>query len=277
MQNKLLICNHCSQRIRGYGSLLLTAVLLLNGCGTETYEQRLNETTQFFAYQDVRNQALSNTWSSPSVSMRVPIEFKQISAPPAAPAAASDNSEATIPEPDSTIDPRQPDYVDLILPGLEGAWRVEVPVDLENEIVDRPAYLYVLSNNSLLKEKNMDEALIFFEDVNNQIASTFNQFINNEEFKTERFPQGKGYIEPKSFNVGLLEPEMPIDGVPYEFQIYQVERGDNQVVILLVIPKNMTGRSNIKEHLDFSLETVDIVSPKSGSGRSNSAAESTKF
>ncbi|QDV50556.1 hypothetical protein [Gimesia fumaroli] len=276
MQNKLLICNHFLQRIHVSGCLLVLATLMLNGCGAETYEQRLNETAQYFAYEDTRNQALSDTWSSPSVSMRVPVEFKQISGPPAAP-AASENSETEVPEPAPTVDPRQPDYVDLVLPGLEGAWRVEVPVEYEKEIVDRPAYLYVLSNYSLLKEKNMDAALHFFEDLNNQIASTFNQFINNEDFKIERYPEGKGYIEPKSFNVGKFKPEMPIDGVPYQFQIFQVESGNNQLVILLVAPENITGRSQINEQMKYSLETVEFVSPQSGSGRSDSAARSSKF
>lgn len=277
MRNNILICVHCPQKVAVIGCLLLTATLLLNGCGAETYEQRLKETAKYFTYQDTRNQALSAQWSSPSVSLRVPIEFEQINAPPAVPVAASEDSEAEVPEATPTVDPRQPDYADLVLPGLEGAWRVEVPVDLENETVDRPAYLYVLSNYNLLKEKNMDDALHFFEHVNNQIASAFNQFINIEDFKTESFPRGKGYIEPKSFNVGVFEPEMPIDGVPYQFQISQVESGNNQLVILLVAPKNITGRSQIKEHMDFSLETVEFVSPQSGSGRSDSAARSSKF
>lgn len=277
MQNKLIICNEWPNKFGVPGSLLLAAILLLSGCGAETYEQRLNETSQYFAYLDTRNQALSDKWSSASISLRVPVEFKQISAPRVAPVATSEDSEAVVPESAPTVDPRQPDYVDLVLPGLEGAWRVDVPVDLENESVDRPAYLYVLSNDSLLKEKRMDEALNFFNDVNTQIASTFNQFINNEDFKTERFPQGKGYTEPKSFNVGIFEPEMPIDEVPYQFQIYQIERGNNQLVILLVIPQKTAANSKIKEHLDFSLETVNIVSPQSRNGKPNSASGSTKF
>ncbi|MCA9014285.1 MAG: hypothetical protein KDA77_03030 [Planctomycetaceae bacterium] len=255
----------------------MTIVLLLNGCGAETYEQRLKETTQYFTYVDIRNQALSDKWSSPSINMRIPVEFKQINAPPAAPVVPSEDSESAAPEPVPTVDPRQPDYVALVLPGLEGAWRADVPVDLENETVDRPAYLYVLSNYGLLKKKKMDEALNFFADVNNQIATTFNQPIKNEEFKAERFPRTTGYSEPKPFNLGIFEPEMPIDGVQYQFQIYQTESGNNQAVILLVAPKNIAGNSKIKEHLDFSLETVNLVSPQSGNGQPNPASGSTKF
>tara|TARA_R110002111_G_scaffold262289_1_gene337758 strand:- start:29246 stop:30079 length:834 start_codon:yes stop_codon:yes gene_type:complete len=277
MQNKFLTCDHCLQKTGGPVILLLTAVLIFNGCGTETYEQRLKETAQYFAYVDARNNALSGNWSSPTVKMRTPVEFKQISDPTPAATTTSEESEPADPEPSQAVDPRQPDYINLILPGLEGAWRVDVPVDQDKETIERPAYLYVLSNHYLLQEKNMDEALNFYKDVNNQLAGTFNQFLNADEFTTERFPKGKGYSEAKSFLVGTFEPETQIAGIPYQFLIYLIEKGNNKVVILLVIPKNIARESKLKEHMDFSLETVDIVSPRSGGGKPNSSSERQNF
>ncbi|QDT89371.1 hypothetical protein [Gimesia algae] len=253
--------------------LLSTGLTLFHGCGSETYEKRLNETSQYFAYVDTRNQALSGLWSSPTIKMRAPLEFQQMEAPNTPVAVEStDESETPAPEPMPTIDPRQPDYADLVLPGLEGAWRVEVPVDLENESVERPAYLYVLSNHTLLQEKRTEEALNFFNNVNNQIANTFDQFLNTEDFKSEQFPKGKGYTNPKSFTVGTFIPEMPIDGVPYQFQIYLTESGNRQVVILLVIPKNIARESQLKEQMDYSLETVDFIN-----SASTAPTESTSF
>lgn len=243
--------------------LLATVLILIHGCGAETYEKRLNETSQYFAYVDTRNQALSGFWSSPTIKMRVPLEFQLMEAPNVPVAAASEESEAPAPEPAPTIDPRQPDYADLVLPGLEGAWRTEVPVDLENESVERPAYLYVLSNHSLLQEKQTKELSSFFDSVNNQIANTFNQFLDSKDFKSEQFPKGKGYSNPKPFSVGTFEPEMPIDGVPYQFQIYLTESGIRQVVILLVIPKNIARESKLKEQMEYSLETVEFTQPAS--------------
>lgn len=252
--------------------LLSTGLTLFHGCGTETYEKRLNETSQYFAYVDTRNQSLSGVWSSPTIKMRVPLEFQQMEAPKIPVAAASDEAEAPAPEPTPVIDPRQPDYADLVLPGLEGAWRVEVPVDLKNESVERPAYLYVLSNHTLLKEKQTEEALNFFNNVNNQIANTFDQFLNTEDFQSERFPKEKGYSTPKSFTAGTFVPEMPIDGVPYQFQIYLSESGKRQVVILLVIPQNIARESKLKEQMDYSLETVDFIN-----SRSQAPSESANF
>ncbi|QDT79102.1 hypothetical protein Mal35_25560 [Gimesia maris] len=252
--------------------LLSTVLILFHGCGAETYEKRLNETSKYFAYVDTRNQALSGFWSSPTIKMRVPLEFQQMEAPKNPVASASDESESPAPEPAPTIDPRQPDYADLVLPGLEGAWRAEVPVDQEQDRVEHPAYLYVLSNQSLLKEKREKEALDFFNSVNNQIAHTFDQFLNPEIFKSERYPKGKGYSNPKSFLVGTFVPEMPINGVPYQFQIYLSESGNQQVVILLVIPQNIARASKLKEQMDYSLETVEIIP-----SASQAPSESAKF
>ena len=278
MQNRFINFNHHFQGIGVPGFLLLAVSLVLNGCGSETYEQRLKETAKYFSYVDIRDQALAKNWSSPTVSLRTPVEFKQINAPAAAPPADADatDPEAVAPEPDQTVDPRQPDYVDLVLPGLEGAWRVEVPVDLGNETEDLPAYLYVLSNHYLLKEKMTEEALVFHDEVNNQIASAFEHFLNIDEFKTEKYPQEKGYSVPKSFLVGSFVPETEINGVPYQIKLYLAESGNNKVAVLLVVPKNISGRSKLSEHMDFSLETVDIVSPQGG-GRNKSASGSNKF
>ncbi|MCH9723420.1 MAG: hypothetical protein K0U86_00770 [Planctomycetes bacterium] len=277
MQNRFLNFDHHPQGIGASVLLMLSAALSLTGCGSETYEHRLNETAKYFEYVDIRDQALANNWSSPSVKMRAPIEFKQINGPTAAPAKDSDEAETVDPEPTQTIDPRQPDYIDLVLPGLEGAWRVEVPVELDNETKDLPAYLYVLSNHYLLKEKMMDEALSFHDEVNNQLASTFNQFLNTEEFKTEKYPKGKGYTDPKSFLVGIFEPETEINGVPYQLRLYLDESGKNKIVVLLVIPKNISRGSKLDEHMDYSLETVEIVSPQTGGGRKNSSSGNAKF
>lgn len=281
MKNRFLNFEHHSWKIGFSGFLLLTVSCVLNGCGSETYEQRLKETAKYFEYVDIRNQALANSWSAPTVSLRTPAEFKQINAP--IPESTTDSedpnseeAEAVDPEPTQTVDPRQPDYVDLVLPGLEGAWRVEVPVEMENDTEDHPAYLYVLSNHYLLKEKLTDEALGFHDEINNQIAGAFNHALNIEEFTTEKYPQEKGYSVPKSYLVGSFEPETEINGVPYQIKLYLAEAGDNKVALLLVIPKNVSGRAKLSDHMDFSLETVEIVSPRGG-GRNNSSSGSNKF
>ena len=209
----------------------------MNGCGTETYEQRLNETAQYFAYTDKRNQALSKVWSSPTVKMRAPVEFKLMNAPTVAPESDPEEPATTEAEPTEIIDPRQPDYIDIKLPGLEGAWSVELPVDLENESVDRPAYLYVLSNHKLLQEKRMDEALNFRSDVLAEIERAFNVYLDPDQFTIEQFPQGKGYTAPKEFEFGTFQPEEQIAGVDYQVDFYQAESGNNQVIVLLVLPK----------------------------------------
>lgn len=254
----------------------LATVVLCSGCGAETYDQRLNETVKYFAYVDTRNQALSGTWSSPSIDFRPPLDFEEIQNTQAVPTTPAENGEAEPAQADQTIDSRQPDYIDLKLPGLEGAWRTEVPVDLENETVDRPAYLYVLSNDFLLKAKEKEAAQNFFGEVNNQLATAFNQFVNNEDFVSEEFPRGKGYTEPKAFSYNKFIPEMPIDGVPYEIQIYLAESGDEQAVVLVVLPQNMVRKSKLQEQIDYSLETFNLHSTQNDNGGGD-AGPSTQF
>lgn len=279
MQSRLVNSNLSLNKIIVPIVFTLPALFLFNGCGTETYEQRLNETAQYFAYTDKRNQALSNVWSSPAgnptVKMRVPVEFKLMNAPTVAPESDPEEPATTETEPTEIIDPRQPDYIDIKLPGLEGAWNVELPVDLENESVDRPAYLYVLSNHKLLQEKRMDEALNFRSDVLAEIERAFNVYLDPDEFTIEQFPQGKGYIAPKEYEFGTFQPEEQIAGVDYQVDFYQAESGNNQVIILLVLPKNVNHGSKLKEHMDYSLETVEILSPQSGGGGQNASGSNT--
>lgn len=276
MQDRLLNSDLSVNRFVAPVLFLVPALFFLSGCGTETYEQRLKETAQYFAYADTRNQGLSENWSSPTIKMKAPVELKLLSPPVAAPATDSEDPAATEPEPTQTIDPRQPDYIDLVLPGLEGAWSVELPVDLDNESVDRPAYLYVLSNHYLLKEKRMDEAVNFQSDVLSEIERAFNIYLEPENFTTERFPRGKGYSVAKDFLFTSFQPETQIAGIDYQFDIYQAESGNNQVIILLVVPKNIGLDSKLKEHMDYSLETVDIIAPQSRGGQ-NSASGRSKF
>lgn len=273
-----MIINHLpTNRISLFLLLCLMGTVLTTGCGSKTYENRLNETVQYFAYLDTRNQALTGTWKSPGVELRLPLEFEEIQAVQAAPASESKETETSEPASGQAIDPRQPDYIDLVLPGMAGAWTTEVPVDVDNETVDHPAYLYVLSNFDLLKKKENEDAKNFHNEVRNRLTSTFDLFLNPEEFDTERFPRGKGYTNTKSYLVGTFEPEEQIDGIPYEIKIYLAEKGNNQAVILLVTPKNMLRKSSLQDHLDYSLETVELFSPESNSGGGGAPRPSTTF
>ncbi len=276
MKNSFLSCLLLKRNMSLPVLLCLNLAILCSGCGAETYEQRLNETEQYFAYLHKRNQALAGTWSAPSIHFRPPLDFQEISA--AAPAAvpAGENGEAEPVEPTQTIDPRQPDFADLKLPGLEGAWRTEVPVDLENETVDRPAYLYVLCNYSLLQNEEQEAAGNFLNEVNYQLSTTFDKDLNTEDFVTERFPRKRGYIKSKDFTFENFKPEMPIDGAPYEIQIYLTESGEYQAAILAFIPQNMVRQSKLQEQIDFSLETFELQPPQRGNGGGESRP-STQF
>ena len=88
-------------------------LLLVFGCGSSTYEDRLKETNALFEYHLGLDRVLQpGKWSSPNtISMRIPQGFTEIPAPPP-------------PKPNEPVpeDSRQPFYLGLTLPGLVGAW-----------------------------------------------------------------------------------------------------------------------------------------------------------
>src|SRR5262245_49389755 len=70
---------------RASRSALLAAAgaLLLAGCGSELYEQRLANTRLLYAHMDLLNQNLQGVWNDPSVAvqLRIPQQFVMLPPP----------------------------------------------------------------------------------------------------------------------------------------------------------------------------------------------------
>ena len=119
------------------------AVPLLVGCGSERYEQRLQETVTYFEYKDRINRELGREWSGQGVSLRPPRQFKLNPLP--APETGEGNQNAVLI--DASADPRQPHRLGIELPGLLAAWETEVDADTGDSQFGQSAFLYVLSNS----------------------------------------------------------------------------------------------------------------------------------
>ena len=105
--------------------LLLSGFLisLCCGCGSGIYEERLSHTVEYFKFEEKLNKNLKrNVWSGGGVELRVHSQMTLI--PP--PEEPEDDSPRRLPP-----DDRQPRYLQLELPGLEGAWTVDVRVEGE--------------------------------------------------------------------------------------------------------------------------------------------------
>jgi len=230
----------------------------LLGCGAAKYEQRLIETTKYFAYVKKMDDNLRQPWSAGSVNAyRVPKQFNPLPSP--APDAA-DDAEAPD-EPDS----RQPDYMDIELPGLLGGWRATVDTKDGTESVS--SYLYVLSNYDLFTLADSDErlsAVNFSHDLVSQVATALGAPRPAENTWNElRVPLGEKYVETQTFTEVRMHATKPVIGVPTKASLYMIQANDIQVVILLVVPQDADDK--LFGQMNMSLETLE-VSPETPQG-----------
>jgi hypothetical protein len=145
--------------------LVPLAALVLAGCGTEQYDDRLRNTATLFAHEELLKQHLQGKWSDAEngIDLRIPHKF-EVLPPPVKPEPkekpAGEEGEKTEEEEVEVIDDRQPKYLNVELPGLRGAFRAEVKVIADNNLeTTGDAWIYVLSNQDLAER--IDEAKEF--------------------------------------------------------------------------------------------------------------------
>gem|GEM_PF-595327 len=225
-------------------------VLAAGGCGLETYEQRLEATRAYYAYLDKLDQNLANSWrSSPVDDLRVPKNFKELPAP-----VPTKNPDGSLEFPD--VDPRQPDFANLTIEGLIGAWRADVDVLVNNERVSRPAYLYAASNSPLYLAGQAEDAVNFTKNFIPNLETAL-QATGKPELAAV-FPKGHQFVPRQTFEVLLLNSDLPIHNSRYSFETYSTQQGDNQVVLLLAVPAGMEPQSKVPERMQMTLESLKL-------------------
>ncbi len=245
----------------------LLLLFLAGGCGAATYEQRLEETRRYYTYLDRLNQRLSrDTWHGPGVSMRVPKQFHLI--PPPKPSKNSSNEPA---------ESRQPTYAELVLPGIQGAWVAEVA--LSGEEGRAKAYLYVLSNYTLLGQKAADEkaAAAQAAEFNDSVVRTVAQAAGQPVPAFDKLPSREvpknskdAYSYARKYRTVSPGLALKADGKDYRVQIFGYRKGIAQVSVVLVEPQNTAAVEKLDQSLDMSLETLEVTAekPSRGSGPS---------
>ncbi len=268
-------------RCRG---LLLTLLGCLTvGCGAETYQKRLAETSEYFEYKDRINRELGAEWRGQGISLQVPKQF-QLIPPPATPVV---EEEETFQPP--TEDHRQPHYLGIELPGLVGAWKANVQADAGGSEQGRTAYLYVFSNYELYLQPpdgsgfSVDPTT-FMSDFERQITGAIGVFLPEGDTGTgaqkniryrETIPGGlpnSKFRPSKEFTAVALSPEIAISHVPLEMQLYEWMGSKMQVAVLMVYPASVSPQEDLQERLMLAMETfaASDQSPKvsgSASGR----------
>lgn len=250
------------------GSALCAMTLFTLGCGTQTYEARLRETSEFFAYQNELNQSLSKgLWGeafggpAPAVQMRIPKPFQMKPRPQPIPSENKDEPPTFPP------DTRHPFFLGIQeLPGLIDAWEGVVPIGGNQGM---PAYLYAVSNHQRFINKQLNDGIgpepgEFLTDLEITLTSALNIVVeegqggrtDNVRYK-DTIPREEKYALRKDFiSIALLTPEnmrAQLGGMDWRVQMYEYTAGQIQVAILMVYPVRATDKPD--DRLKLAMET----------------------
>ena len=241
---------------------------LAAGCGSQTYQQRLDETELRFRYLAKLDANLDTKWSHPEglFDVRVPLQFEESLAPP----KPKLDEEGNPIEPDEpVVDPRQPKFLDVELPGLVAAWKGKVELASGKKAKLAPCYMYVLSNHDLWKENQQSEARSFSTDVSELLFSALGKELPlPDQWDTPRYPVAKGYVKQKNFASPATPPDKVIDGVATNFSLFLYHAGKEfeggvravQVAVLFVIPNEIDSRrEQFDQRIPLCLETLNVA------------------
>ena len=272
-------------------SLILLSLTVVSaalvGCGSQTYEFRLEETSKYFTYLNKVNDSLDpaemGLMRDYKITIRVPQQFNLLP-PPEVKFDEETNEPILVPP---NMDDRQPKYMNTILPGLLGAWEANVYLqsseeeepaeEEETEIPTAPCYIYLLGNHLKWIEKEKApsvQPLEYYFEAKDAIASGFRIPPDTDdqpwEWDSKKSPSGIGYVPKKDFESFWFpqeqdDPDIEIHGSYYRVELYYHETGDIQVVLMCVIPEDIASSEKIGERISLMLEQLEVkpVVPKS--------------
>jgi hypothetical protein len=255
----------------------------LTGCGQKQYEKRIEETAALFARIETLDANLAGEYRDSFVSVRVPLQFRMIPAPP--PKKKPKPGEEVIET--EEFDPRQPDFANIELPGLRAAFEAQVATAAEgNATTKQKAYVYLLSNHTVAAAKKPIAApgdaapdptkkdaspSRFAEDVAGMFADALQAEIkpsrHTNEWVRETHPRNVAALFPtgsespfpaQTYSVGTLSAV--IRDVPVEVSLYLHEQGPAQVVVACVVPRDVLPAEQLGLRRDLSLETLRVLS-----------------
>lgn len=251
----------------------LCCLMMITGCGLQNYEKRLEETKKYYAYLEKIDTNLAPAWKDgPVDELRVPMQFRPIRKP--AP-VKNENGELE----DDPIDPRQPNYIALSLPGLLGAWEAPFDVVVDGTKQQRKGYIYVVSNYSMFNSELASQAPDFMRTLLGTISDRLSlPPVELTQGRREQFPKIKAdaYTAQNTFDLfEFKSEELLVDGVPYTIDVYTNLQKDMQVDILLVLPVGIDSQARMMERVPLMLERLKIDPKKRPARASGKAAPGT--
>ena len=266
---------------------VLCSLVLLSGCGESAYRAGLARTADYYAHVAMLDANLAKPMlfggDGIPVKVRAPIQFVPITPEPL---PLDENGNPTEP-PDGQLSPAeqvQPWYLGVTLPGVAGAWSVQVMTDVGGEDVGKPAFLYLLSSEVLAAQQRAADlglgappevppADLLFE-TEARLAAAFGVEIpagdagsveNTNERYLERYPRNaamKQYHEAKPFTEIRFQPDGVVEQleVPYKFHLYEYEDAGSgvQLAFFLVAPQGVLRQEDLAKRMDLMLTTMEL-------------------
>lgn len=224
------------------------------GCGSQEYEQRLQQTVQYYQYRERVDGALSKVvWKEFGVEFRAPNGFLEIPGP----------------KEEEEHDMRQPPFINRPLPGLLGAWQGEVRIDVPGLEADRlPAFVFMCTNHSRWLELDEDNSP---ENLQNDVAETLGPALGFDPpsvtpwtFEEVRAPRGTAYVPRKTYDWILLDRvarNIDDQNIEMDFRLYRYDNGDVQMVLITAVPQEdmLDPRERIYSKLEIAMETLQMI------------------
>ena len=244
-----------SDRISVHFLLILTAGFVC-GCGSQTYQERLDASSQYFEYRQGVDSILETRWWQAGdfgLEVRIPRGFVEIVGP------------ETEEEPDT----RQPNFLPRPLPGLVGAWEAEVPVETEGtETAERRAWIFICTNHAD-HLKRYDDPLIEPEKFSDGLVANLSFNLGYREptdeepwpFDEVRTPTGTPYVPRKNYVATTLEDRVNIDGsgeINMNFMVNRYSAGSVQMALIAVYPVEIESSYRIENRIRRTMETLRL-------------------
>jgi len=303
--------SHASQgsALRGLAAAL---VVLVAGCGSDEYEERLQTTAKYYSSIELQNANLHGAWNDPGtkINLRLPLQFAELPPPqppaegeapttaapqvrPARPGAGGappqaagqgfpalnpanqeeEGEEGEEAEGDEETgmevvvdDPRQPQFLNVALPGLRGAFKAPLKVVLGNGQTGLGSgYVYVLTNHHLAGK--VDAAARFHLDLQQLLTEAVGVEFKPEDARELSLPQRPdAFLRSITYReVEFIPEEQDSEmarefGAATQFGLYQHTDGDVQVAILFVLPRDVDNAEKFPSRRTLSLETLKLDS-----------------
>ncbi|QDT65028.1 hypothetical protein V22_22740 [Calycomorphotria hydatis] len=250
--------------------MLFPCILFLSGCGYDAYEYRFTQNTiPYFVYKDKVESNLEAPWKFAQISFRPPKPFKELPPPKATKSQGNDSERESRRPP---VDPRQPRFLRSDLVGLAGAFRGDLQLEASDAASagTAPAYIYILSNIAMKRERDVDLSQIQFDlmSVNRVLEGMGLTPISPQRLSTELSSYrvgGKKFAPQKQYKrLRFIVDDVLDANASTLVELFFISGGPVQVCVLMFLPENSARSENMNERTELMLESLAIRG-KSGS------------